>query len=84
MQNSNEKSKKKFLKINFDMIKSDKEFYLENCNFNETQEKIFLYLTDKKYYSRIQIAFMMNMSESYVDKVIRQIKLKMIRAIAFS
>ena len=31
--------KKKVLKVNFDMIQSDKDFYLNNCNFNETQEK---------------------------------------------
>jgi len=80
MQEQNSK-KKKVLKVNFDMIKSDKEFYLENCNFNETQEKIFEYLTGKKQYSIVQIAMKESMSESNVNKIIRQIKIKMIKVL---
>ncbi len=80
MQKQNSK-KKKILKVNFDMIKSDKEFYLENCNFNELQEKIFEDLTGKKQYSIIQIAMKENISESYVNKIIKQIKLKMIKVL---
>lgn len=80
MQEQNKK-KKKVLKVNFNMIQSDKDFYLANCNFNETQEKIFNYLTGKKQYTIIQISLMENMSERNVSKIIRQIKLKMIQAI---
>ena len=78
-----EQEKKKRLKINFDMIQSDKDFYLTHCNFNELQEKIFNDLTGKIKYSIIQIAFKENISESYVNKIIRQIKIKMIQAILF-
>lgn len=78
-----EKVKKKLLKVNFDMIQSDKDFYLANCNFNEIQEKIFKYLTGKKQYTIVQISMMENMCERNVSKVIRQIKLKMIKAIMF-
>lgn len=80
MQEQNSK-KKKVLKVNFDMIKADKEFYLENCNFNELQEKIFEDLTGKKQYSIVQISMKEHISESYVNKIIKQIKLKMLRAI---
>lgn len=78
-----EQGKKKVLKVNFDMIQSDKDFYLNNCNFNETQEKIFNYLTGKKEYTIVQISMLMNMSERNVCKIIKQIKLKMIQAIMF-
>lgn len=78
-----EQGKKKVLKINFDMIQSDKDFYLKNCNFNELQEKIFNDLTEKKQYSIVQIAMKENISDSYVSKIIRQIKIKMIKAIMF-
>lgn len=76
-----EQKKKKVLKVNFDMIKSDKDFYLVNCNFNEIQEKIFNYLTGKKQYTIVQISMLENMSERNVSKIIRQIKLKMLQAI---
>lgn len=79
MQEPNKK--KKVLKVNFDMIQSDKDFYLANCNFNELQEAIFNDLTGKRKYSIIQIADRHNISDSYVNKIIRQIKLKMIKAI---
>ena len=79
MQEQNKK--KKVLKVNFDMIQSDKDFYLKNCNFNEIQEKIFNYLTGKKQYTIIQISMLENMSERNVSKIIRQIKLKMLQAI---
>jgi len=79
MQKQN--SKKKILKVNFDMVKADKEFYLENCNFNELQEKIFEDLTGRTQYSIVQISMKEHISESYVNKIIRQVKLKMLRAI---
>lgn len=78
-----EQGKKKVLKINFDMIQSDKDFYLKNCNFNELQENIFNDLTGKKQYTIVQIAMKEHISESYVSKIIRQIKIKMIKAIMF-
>ena len=82
MQESGQyEKKKKVLKVNFDMIQSDKDFYLANCNFNELQENIFLDLTGKKSLSIIQIADKEHISDSYVSKIIRQIKLKMIKAI---
>lgn len=71
----------KKLKVSFDMIKSDKEFYLKNCNFNTEQEKVFLDLTGKTKMTIVQIAMKENMSESLVNKIIRQIKFKMLQAI---
>lgn len=82
MQESRQyEKKKKVLKVNFDMIQADKDFYLANCNFNELQENIFLDLTGKKSLSIIQIADKEHISDSYVSKIIKQIKLKMIKAI---
>ena len=82
MQESGQyEKKKKVLKVNFDMIQSDKDFYLANCNFNELQENIFLDLTGKKQLSIIQIADKEHISDSYVSKIIKQIKFKMIKAI---
>ena len=80
MQEHN-KTKRKNLKVNFDMIQSDKDFYLENCNFNEIQEKVFNDLTGKKQMSIIQISMKENMSDRTTSRVIRQIKLKMLQAI---
>lgn len=80
MQNQN-KTKKKIIKVNFDMIQSDKDFYLENCNFNELQENIFKDLTGKHPMSIIQIAMKENISDRTVNRTIRQIKLKMMQAI---
>ena len=74
-------NKKKKLKINFDMIQSDKEFYLQNCNFNEIQEKVFEDLTGKESMSIIQIAMKENISDRTVCRVIRKIKIKMLQAI---
>ena len=73
--------KRKNLKINFDMIKSDKEFYLKNCNFNELQENIFNDLTCKNPMSIIQISMKEHISDSTVNRNIRQIKIKMLKAI---
>jgi len=63
------------------MIKSDKEFYLNNCNFTKVQEDIFNDLTGKYPLSIIQISMKENMSDRTVSRVIREIKLKMIKAI---
>lgn len=80
MQKHN-KTKRKNLKVNFDMIQSDKDFYLKNCNFNEIQEKVFNDLTGKKQMSIIQISMKENMSDRTTSRVIRQIKIKMLQAI---
>ncbi len=80
MQEQNKTNKKK-LKVNFDMIQSDKDFYLKNCNFNEIQEKIFNDLTGKYPMSIIQIAMKENVSDRTVCRIIRSIKLKMLQAI---
>ena len=74
-------NKKKKLKVNFDMIQSDKDFYLKNCNFNELQENIFNDLTGKHPMSIIQISMKENISDSTVNRNIRKIKLKMLQAI---
>lgn len=79
MQEQNKK--KKNLKVNFNMIKSDKEFYLNNCNFTELEENIFNDLTGKHPMSIIQISMKENVSDSTVNRNIRKIKLKMIKAI---
>lgn len=80
MQKQN-KTKRKNLKVNFDMIQSDKDFYLENCNFNELQEKIFKDLTGRYPMSIIQISIKENVSDSTVNRNIKTIKLKMLKAI---
>lgn len=74
-------NKTKKLKMNFDMIQSDKEFYLKNCNFNEIQEKVFEDLTGKESMSIIQISMKENISDRTVCRIIRSIKLKMLQAI---
>ena len=74
-------NKKKKLKVNFDMIQADKDFYLNNCNFNELQESIFNDLTGKRPLTIIQISMKENISDRTVDRNIRQIKLKMLKAI---
>lgn len=79
MQGQNEKKKK--LKINFDMIQADKDFYLENCNFTEIQENIFKDLTGKHPMSIIQISMKENVSDRTACRIIREIKLKMLKAI---
>ena len=76
-----QKQKRKYLKINFDMIQKDKDFYLKNCNFNEIQENVFNALTGKKQMTIVQIAMKENVSERTVTNIIRQVKLKMIKAI---
>lgn len=83
MQKQN-KRKVKVLKINFDMIEADKQFYLSHCNFSDIQERIFNYLTGKRRLSIIQIADKENISEATVNRHIRKIKLKMIKSILIS
>ena len=73
--------KRKNLKVDFNMIKSDKEFYLENCNFTEMEEKIFYDLTGKNPLSIIQISMKEHISDSTVNRIIRKIKIKMLKAI---
>lgn len=80
MQEHNQNKKKK-LKMNFDIIESDKQFYLKYCNFNEIQEKVFNDLTGKHPMSIIQIADKENISDRTVCRVIRSIKIKMLKAI---
>lgn len=73
--------KRKNLKVNFDMIQSDKDFYLKNCNFTEIQENVFNDLTCKHPMSIIQISMKEHISDRTVNRVIKQIKLKMLKAI---
>lgn len=75
--------RKKYLKVNFDMIQSDKDFYLANCNFDEDQEIVFKALTGKTKMSIVQISMKYNMCDRKVSKIIKEIKLKMIKAIMF-
>ena len=75
------KSKKKILKVDFNMIEADKKFYLENCNFNELEEKIFNLLTGKKNYSIVQMADIVQYSDRTVSRTIKMIKIKMLKAI---
>lgn len=73
--------KMKYLKVNFNMIQSDKEFYLKNCNFNDLEENVFLDLTGKEQMSIVQISLKEHKSERTISSTIRQIKLKMLKAI---
>lgn len=75
------KPKKKILKVDFNMIEADKKFYLENCNFNELEEKIFNLLTGKKNYSIVQMADIVQYSDRTVSRTIKMIKIKMLKAI---
>ena len=58
----------------FDFTKSEYEYIIEECMFNDELKTIFEMLI--KNYSRTQIAMKLNMSERTLDKRIRVIKNK--------
>jgi DNA-binding NarL/FixJ family response regulator len=58
----------------FDFTKSEYQFIVEECMFNDELKEIFELLI--KNYSRTQIAMKLNMSERTLDKRIRVIKNK--------
>ena len=58
----------------FDFTKSEYEYIVEECMFNEELKTILEMLI--KNYSRTQIAMKLNMSERTLDKRIRVIKNK--------
>lgn len=61
----------------FDFTKSEYQFIVEECMFNDELKEIFELLI--KNYSRTQIAMKLNMSERTLDKRIRVIKNKIKR-----
>ena len=58
----------------FDFTKSEYEYIIEECMFNDELKTILEMLI--KNYSRTQIAMKLNMSERTLDKRIRVIKNK--------
>ena len=58
----------------FDFTKTEYQYIVEECMFNDELKEIFELLI--KNYSRTQIAMKLNMSERTLDKRIRVIKNK--------
>lgn len=60
-------------------VKADFDFFEENCNFNEEQFKVFNCL--KKDWLTDKIAMELCYSTSKVNRIIKQVKAKMIKAL---
>lgn len=60
-------------------VKADFDFFEENCNFNEEQLKVFNCL--KKDWLTDKIAMELCYSTSKVNRIIKQVKAKMIKAL---
>lgn len=60
-------------------VKADFDFFEENCNFNEEQLKVFNCL--RKDWLIDKIAIELSYSPSKVNKIIKQIKTKMIKSL---
>lgn len=70
----------KDVKINFDFTQKELEYILENARFNEIQRKVFSRLTDLKgRQSIVQISLGENISTATTNRIIRQIKNKILR-----
>lgn len=70
----------KNVKINFDFTRSELEYILENARFNQIQRKVFNRLTDiDGRQSIIKISIEENISTATTNRIIRQIKNKILR-----
>ena len=69
-------------KIRFDFTKTELDYILENARFTEIQEKVFYRFVDLKgRQSIVQISLGENISVSTVNRIIKQIKQKILRLI---
>ena len=67
-------------KVKFDFTKAELNYILENARFTEIQEKVFYRLVDLKgRQSIVQISLGENISVSTVNRIIKQIKQKILR-----
>lgn len=64
-------------RINF--VRSDFEFFERECNFNEEQLKVFRCM--QKDWQTVKISMELNYSASKVNKLIRQVKNKIVRVL---
>lgn len=60
-------------------VKADFDFFEENCNFNEEQLKVFNCL--KKDWLTDKIALELCYSTSKVNRIIKEVKAKMIKSL---
>lgn len=60
-------------------VKADFDFFEKECNFNEEQMRVFQCL--KKDWMTDKIAMELNYSNSTVNRIIKQIKTKMIKSL---
>ena len=64
----------------FDFTRKELDYILENARFNEIQRKVFSRLTDLKgRQSIVQISLGENISTATTNRIIRQIKNKILR-----
>lgn len=70
----------KDVKINFDFTQKELEYILENARFNDIQRKVFSRLIDLNgRQSIVQISLGENISTATTNRIIRQIKNKILR-----
>ena len=70
----------KDVKINFDFTTPELEYILENARFNDIQRKVFSRLVDLNgRQSIVQISLGENISTATTNRIIRQIKNKILR-----
>ena len=70
----------KEVKINFDFTQKELEYILANARFNDIQRKVFSRLIDLNgRQSIVQISLEENISTATVNRIIRQIKNKILR-----
>lgn len=66
--------------MNYDFTKFELDYINENANFNDTQQEVFNRLTDKRgRQSIVQISMEMNLSTATVNRIIKQVKKKIIK-----
>lgn len=66
--------------VKFDFNKIELDYILQNANFDETQERIFKRLTDRRGRQTIvHISMEENISTATVSRIIKKIKRKIIR-----
>lgn len=68
--------------VNFDFTKKELDFIIENANFTEIQEAVFKRLTSRQGRQSItKISMEENISTATVNRIIKQIKQKILRLI---
>lgn len=80
MQAPKKLEEEKDVKINFDFTQKELDYILENARFNDIQRKVFNRLVDLNgRQSIVQISLGENISTATVNRIIRQIKNKILR-----